>query len=90
MNYKIILLSVLLIPLLFSCSDEIDSQFKGPDRNSMFSETGLLQEWSEGGPELLWRYDSLGIGHSSAAVTDEAIYITGMQTVQVEFYIVLI
>jgi len=78
MNYKSIHLLLLLIPLMYSCSYEIDSQWQGPDRNSMFPETGLLQEWPEGGPELLWRNDSLGMGHSSASVTNEAIYITGM------------
>jgi outer membrane protein assembly factor BamB len=78
MNYKNIHLLFMLLPLIYACSNEIDSQWKGPDRNSTFSDTGLLQEWPEGGPELLWRNDSLGIGHSSAAVTNEAIYITGM------------
>ena len=78
MNYKILYLNLLLIPFIYSCANEIDSQWKGPNRNSIFSETGLLQEWPEGGPELLWRYDSLGMGHSSAAVTEKAIYITGM------------
>ena len=78
MNYKLLYISVLLILLTLSCSNKIDSQFKGPDRNSMFPESGLLQEWPEDGPELLWRYDSLFMGHSSPAVTDDAIYITGM------------
>ncbi len=71
-------LLLLLLPLLLACSNEIESQWKGPDRISIFHETGLLQEWPEDGPELLWRYDSLGMGHSSAAVTEEAIYVTGM------------
>jgi outer membrane protein assembly factor BamB len=78
MSFKSLHLLLMIIPTIYSCSSEIDSQWKGPDRNSMFSETGLLQEWPEGGPELILRIDSLGMGHSSAAVTNEAIYVSGM------------
>ena len=70
----------LVIPVLFlfSCRPNPASQWRGPERNGIFHETGLLQEWPENGPELLWRYDSLMMGHSSPVVTDDAIYITGM------------
>lgn len=78
MNYKILYLSVILLPVFISCSDEVESLWKGPDRNWIYSETGLLQEWPDGGPSLLWRYDSLFMGHSSPAITKEAIYVTGM------------
>ena len=78
MKYQRFYLLLILIPLIYSCSNDIDSQWKGPDRNSIYPETNLLQKWPEGGPELIWRYDSLGMGHSSAAVTKEAIYITGL------------
>ena len=29
-------------------------QFRGPERNGVSAEAGLLQEWPENGPELLW------------------------------------
>ncbi|NQU54541.1 MAG: PQQ-binding-like beta-propeller repeat protein [Bacteroidetes bacterium] len=78
MNPKRVYLLLLIIPFIYSCTPNVESQRKGPQRNSIFPETGLLQEWPEEGPDLLWRYDSLGMGHSSAAVTNENIYITGM------------
>jgi outer membrane protein assembly factor BamB len=63
---------------VISCSTRIDSQWKGPFRNGIYPEKGLLQEWGENGPDLIWRYDSLYMGHSSPAVTKDAIYLTGM------------
>jgi outer membrane protein assembly factor BamB len=69
---------LLCIGVLYSCSTQIESDWKGPQRNGIYHETGLLKEWSGNGPELLWRYDSLQMGHSSPAVTNDAIYLTGM------------
>lgn len=53
------------------------SQWRGPDRNGVFPESGLLKSWPEAGPELLWSIDDLDIGFSSVSVTDQVIYITG-------------
>lgn len=78
MNLKSVGLLLLIIPFFYSCTPKIESQWKGPQRNSIFTETGLLQEWQEEGPELLWRNDSIGMGHCSVAVTKDAVYITGM------------
>lgn len=64
--------------LFWSCSNEIESDWKGPFRDGIFYESGLLKEWPADGPELLWRYDGLHMGHSSPAVTKENIYVTGM------------
>ncbi|MFC2117722.1 PQQ-binding-like beta-propeller repeat protein [Bacteroidota bacterium] len=52
-------------------------QWRGPDRNGIFPEKNLLKEWPENGPEILWRFDELGLGYSSAAVTANMVLITG-------------
>ncbi|MCA1808277.1 MAG: PQQ-like beta-propeller repeat protein, partial [Lentisphaerae bacterium] len=39
----------------------------------------LLKQWPDPGPRLLWKFDQLGIGYSSATVTDDAVFITGME-----------
>jgi outer membrane protein assembly factor BamB len=49
----------------------------GQHRDGHSPDTGLLQEWPEGGPKLLWKLDSLGAGWSSAAVANDRVYITG-------------
>ena len=53
-------------------------QFRGPNRDGKSAETGLLQEWPEGGPKLLWSVGGIGIGFSSVAVADGYVYTTGM------------
>ena len=30
-------------------------QWRGPDRTGISPESGLLQEWPEGGPKLVWK-----------------------------------
>lgn len=53
-------------------------QFRGPDRDGKSAETGLLKEWPEGGPRLLWAAGGLGIGFSSVAVAKGFVFTTGM------------
>jgi len=49
------------------------------DRTGIYaSETGLLKSWPADGPELLWHYDGLGYGYSSAGISADKLYITGM------------
>ncbi|NLW51447.1 MAG: PQQ-binding-like beta-propeller repeat protein [Candidatus Brocadiaceae bacterium] len=54
-------------------------QFRGPGRDGKSPETGLLRQWPDGGPGLLWAVDGLGIGFSSCAVADGMVYTTGME-----------
>jgi len=50
-------------------------QFRGPNRDGKSAETGLLKEWPEAGPKLLWSVDGLGIGFSSVVISDGRLYI---------------
>ncbi len=71
-------LSTVIIGLLAAtgyCADW--PQWHGPNRNAMSSETGLLKQWPEGGPKLLWSVTGLGKGFSSIAVADGLVYTTG-------------
>lgn len=52
-------------------------QWRGPRRDGISDETGLLQQWPEGGPKLLWKVDGLGKGWSSPIVVGDTLYITG-------------
>ncbi|HEV2968760.1 MAG TPA: hypothetical protein VGY55_02150, partial [Pirellulales bacterium] len=40
-------------------------QWRGPNRDSVSTETGLLDKWPEDGPPLLWTAKNLGAGLSS-------------------------
>lgn len=52
-------------------------QFHGPNRNNMSSETGLLKNWPEGGPDLVWTAKGLGHGFSSVSIANGIIYTAG-------------
>jgi len=52
-------------------------QWRGPRRDGISDEKGLLADWPEGGPDLLWRFDELGRGWSSPIVVGRRLYITG-------------
>ncbi len=54
--------------------------FHGPGRDSLCLETGLLQEWPEGGPKLLWQLDGLGDGYSMVSIADGKIFTMGDRT----------
>jgi outer membrane protein assembly factor BamB len=51
--------------------------FRGVDRTGVSPDTGLLKEWPEGGPSLLWEGDGAGRGYSSLAVVGGRIYTLG-------------
>ncbi len=52
-------------------------QFHGPNRDNISTETGLLQQWPEGGPKLLWTASGLGHGFATVAIADGRIYTAG-------------
>ena len=52
-------------------------QWRGPERNGVSKDAGLLKQWPESGPPLVWRVSGLGSGFSSVAVTGGRIFTTG-------------
>ena len=48
-------------------------QWRGPDKDGISRETGLLKEWPDGGPEVLWRVP-LGEGFSGISVIGGRVY----------------
>lgn len=52
-------------------------QFRGPHRDGKCEETGLLQEWPEGGPTLLWKLTGLGRGYSTVSIVGGKLYTMG-------------
>ena len=52
-------------------------QFHGPNRDNLSTEKGLLKEWPEEGPALLWTAKGLGHGYSSVSTAAGMIYTAG-------------
>lgn len=51
--------------------------WRGPNRDSVSPETGLLAQWPETGPPLAWKAAGLGGGFSSLAIAGGRIYTLG-------------
>ena len=70
----------LLVFIINGCSvPETDqsSNWRGPNRDGIYHETNLLQEWPETGPQKLWEFDQLGEGYCSVAIANNTIYTAG-------------
>ena len=52
-------------------------QWRGPRRDAVSSEIGLLTTWPEQGPPLRWKVGGLGAGWASPIVVGGTIYVTG-------------
>jgi outer membrane protein assembly factor BamB len=60
-------------------------QFRGPQRNGISQEVGLLEEWPAKGPKLLWRLSDIGDGYGTPAVVGGRVYVTGNRGMENEF-----
>jgi outer membrane protein assembly factor BamB len=54
-------------------------QWRGPNRDGISSETGLLAAWPPAGPRLVWRATGLGEGYASLAVARGRLYTQGQR-----------
>lgn len=52
-------------------------QWRGPNRDGISEETGLLREWPENGPPLVYQSGGLGEGYSSLAIAGDRIFTQG-------------
>ncbi|HUT90359.1 MAG TPA: PQQ-binding-like beta-propeller repeat protein [Thermoguttaceae bacterium] len=52
-------------------------RFHGPKGDNLSTETGLLKQWPDGGPELVWSTTGIGHGFSSVAIANRVIYTDG-------------
>jgi outer membrane protein assembly factor BamB len=52
-------------------------QWRGPRRDGVSAETGLLKQWPAGGPRLVWQAAGAGEGYSSFAVADGRLFTLG-------------
>lgn len=68
-------LAVLLLAPTVYASDW--PQFRGPHRDNVSTDTGLLKSWPKDGPPLVWKVQGLGGGYSSLSVAGDRIYTLG-------------
>jgi outer membrane protein assembly factor BamB len=72
-------LSALAVGLLLCPAVYADDwpQWRGPNRDGVSKETGLLKTWPKEGPKLLWTYKDAGVGYSCPAVVGDRLYTMG-------------
>ncbi len=68
--------ALISVPLLADVAKDWP-QFRGPARDNISKETGLLKEWPKEGPPLAWKAKGIGDGHASVAVADGRIFTSG-------------
>jgi outer membrane protein assembly factor BamB len=49
-------------------------QFRGPNRDNISTESGLLRSWPAGGPKVLWK-TQVCQGYAGAAIRDGRVYV---------------
>jgi outer membrane protein assembly factor BamB len=60
-------------------------QWRGPQRDGISHETGLLGQWPQEGPRMLWKADDIGRGYSTPAVVDDRLYVMANEGLDDEF-----
>ena len=82
-NFLVIALGLWLWPLALTAADW--PQWRGPQRNGISAETGLLAEWPKEGPRLVWQVKDIGSGYSTPAVVGDRLYLLSNQGTNDEF-----
>jgi outer membrane protein assembly factor BamB len=54
-------------------------QWRGPNRDGISKDTGLLKQWPENGPPLIWKITGAGNGYSSLAIAGGRLFTMGVR-----------
>jgi outer membrane protein assembly factor BamB len=54
-------------------------QWRGPNRDGISKDTGLLKQWPENGPPLVWKTTGAGNGYSSLAIAGSRLFTMGVR-----------
>lgn len=86
MKRWLLILLVLGIGFSFLAAGAADwPQWRGPQRDGISRETGLMQAWPKGGPRLLWQVKDIGEGYSTPAVVGSRLYLLSNRGMDNEF-----
>ena len=84
MNSKRLVLSAFVFVFLFAVEAMAQSaanwpQWRGPNRDGISKETGLLKQWPAEGPPLVWKATGAGRGYSSFSIANGKLYTLGLR-----------
>lgn len=61
------------------------AQWRGPRRDGISAEAGLLQDWPAEGPKLLWQVNDAGGGYSTPSVVGDRLFVMGNEGTDNEY-----
>jgi outer membrane protein assembly factor BamB len=67
----------LLTAALLNAAADDWPQWRGPHRDDVSKETGLLKSWPESGPKRVWLYTNAGNSYSGPAIVSGKLYTMG-------------
>ena len=82
----LIILIVLVLAAPASLGADDWPQFRGPHRDGISAETGLLRQWPEGGPKVLWSLE-MDQGYSAAAIHRGRVYFNDYDSSKFEWLV---
>ena len=74
---KKVIIFILFFTVGLGLSADDWQQWRGPNRDGISREIGLLQAWPSAGPERIWLSRDIGIGYSAPVVAEGKIFIMG-------------
>ncbi len=76
MMTRLVSLATVLLCALPAAADDWP-QWRGPHRDDISNEKGLLKSWPAKGPRLVWTYENAGTGYSGPAIVGNRLYTMG-------------
>lgn len=76
LKFNLLLCAIACTIMQMSAQSQIG--WRGPARNGIYDESGLLKIWSAEGPQLLWEKTDIGKGYSSPVLANNRLYITSL------------
>lgn len=82
-SMRILLLAMVallcLVGQVMAQADANWPQWRGPNRDGISKETGLLKQWPADGPPLVWKATGAGGGYSSLSISNGKLYTMGLR-----------
>lgn len=74
-------LIITLLSAIATCTAAADDwpQWRGPRRDAVSRETGLLADWPDSGPAIAWRASGIGAGYASIVIEGGRVYTIGQR-----------
>ena len=72
-----ILIILVVVPTVIAQTNGEWPQWRGANRDGISKETGLLKQWPEAGPPLVWKASGAGSGYSSFSISKGRLYTMG-------------